>query len=96
MDELFSLLEGICPDCGGQELAVTVTCHPNQAAQWSGVTVVERSDLAPNFIPPGTPWRVITEMSWAETTLALYSAKCQTCGTSHYTEQSATSGDWRI
>ncbi len=45
MDDVLAVLEGTCPDCGSDQLAVTVTCHPNEAGNWSeGVTVVARAD----------------------------------------------------
>ena len=96
MESVLSVLEGLCPECGNGRLDVTVTCHPRQVVNWSNVTIVERDDLAPDFVPASTPWGKLTQMSWAETTIALYSATCPTCGASHYVEQSAVSGDWRI
>lgn len=97
MDGVLAILEGTCPDCGSDQLAVTVTCHPNEAGNWSeGVTVVERADLAPGFIPSSVPWQKRAQMGWGETTLTLYEAKCQSCGASHYVEQSALNGDWRV
>jgi len=97
MDNVFVLFEGVCPDCGGDQLDVTVTCHPNQVHNWSdSVTVVERDDLAPGFVPNSVPWQKRMQMGWGETALTLYEATCRSCRASHYLEQSAFDGDWRV
>lgn len=86
-ETVFSIFEGVCPDCGAELMNVRVECHQNRVDEWcDGVQITVNNRMSPNY-------SARMPDDWIASRMAIYQCECSGCGHQFHLEQNVY-GDW--